>query len=137
MLHGGYFYIYKDCYSDPSKWVVEMNDLERGYCLFEDNKEQLWVGTNKGIFIYNDLKVRHLTVSDGLPSNVVNDIQQDENGAIWIASERGLARMDSTGKIRIFTKKEGLLTNQCRRLCIDPRGGIWIATPRGLHFLKH
>ena len=137
LLHGGYFYIYKDCYSDPSKWVVEMNDLERGYCLFEDNKEQLWVGTNKGIFIYNDLKVRHLTVSDGLPSNVVNDIQQDENGAIWIASERGLARMDSTGKIRIFTKKEGLLTDQCRRLCIDPRGGIWIATPRGLHFLKH
>jgi hypothetical protein len=36
----------------------------------------------------------HLTKSDGLPSNEIFNIYQDERGYIWIASEEGLTKYD-------------------------------------------
>ena len=36
----------------------------------------------------------HLSKSDGLPSNEIFNIFQDQKGFIWIASEEGLTRYD-------------------------------------------
>ncbi|HEY1138605.1 MAG TPA: two-component regulator propeller domain-containing protein, partial [Lysobacter sp.] len=37
---------------------------------------------------------RQLTVADGLPSNSINGIAEDQSGYLWIATSDGLARYD-------------------------------------------
>jgi hypothetical protein len=136
LLHDGYFWIYKDCATKPNKWVAELDDLKAGYSLFEDKRERLWVGTEQGVFIYEDLVVQNLSEENGLPSNIINDIIQDSLSDVWLATENGLAQLRADSVIRVFTTKDGLLSNQCRKICVNPFGGIWIATPKGLHFLS-
>ncbi|MGB0862714.1 MAG: histidine kinase, partial [Saprospiraceae bacterium] len=135
LLHDGYFWIYKDCETKPNKWVAELDNLKAGYSLFEDNRERLWVGTEQGVFIYENLTVHNISEDNNLPSNLVNDITQDSLGDVWLATENGLAQLRADSIIRVFTVTDGLLSNQCRKICVNPFGGIWIATPRGLHFL--
>ena len=40
------------------------------------------------------LNFRHLTASEGLPSNWVGALLQDQQGMIWIGTDRGLCRYD-------------------------------------------
>src|SRR5262245_45597135 len=37
---------------------------------------------------------RQFTVADGLPSNRINAVAEDQNGYLWIATSDGLARYD-------------------------------------------
>ncbi|MCI2228357.1 histidine kinase [Polaribacter sp. MSW13] len=39
-------------------------------------------------------KLQHFSVKDGLPSNTVNDIIQDEIGYLWLATDKGLVQFD-------------------------------------------
>ena len=41
-----------------------------------------------------ELRGVRYSVNDGLPANVVNDITQDEDGFLWIATNNGLSRWD-------------------------------------------
>lgn len=43
---------------------------------------------------HHDFIFKHLTIDDGLPSTVVNDIYQDELGLMWFATNMGLIRYD-------------------------------------------
>ncbi len=137
LLRGGYFWVYQNCDTSAMKWIAEIENLSSEYCLFKDHKDRFWVGTGQGVFIYDDFKFRQLSKKNGLPSNIINHIIQDENKNNWLATEKGLVQLKNDTIIRIYNTKDGLLSNQCRKLCIDPRGGIWIATPRGLHYLNN
>lgn len=41
-----------------------------------------------------DLRVRRISVVDGLKSNSIYCIQQDRRGFVWIGTENGLSRYD-------------------------------------------
>ena len=54
-------------------------------------------------------RFENLRTADGLPSDVLRGILEDEDGMLWIASNQGLARLDPrTRKIRIFDENDGL-----------------------------
>ena len=68
--------------------------------------------------------VRHITTSDGLPSNCVYKVFQDSKKFIWFATDAGVARYDGT-HFSYFRKQEGLSSNDIFEITEDSFGRIW------------
>ncbi|WP_368561751.1 two-component regulator propeller domain-containing protein [Pseudoxanthomonas sp. UTMC 1351] len=72
-------------------------------------------------------QLRQLTVADGLPSNIIHKMAQDQNGYLWLATADGLARYDGTG-FRIWQLGEGLRENGLTWVEVDAQNQVWIGT---------
>lgn len=77
-----------------------------------------------------------LTTSEGLGSNKVNDIAQDDNGFLWIATSDGLNRFDGTEVIQYYHQAatNSLPHNYVYCLKKLPGNYIAIGTEAGLSF---
>lgn len=64
------------------------------------------------------------TTKEGLPSNNIYDIQEDENGFMWFATNRGLVKFDGEN-FRIFTIRDGLPNNDTFTLEKDFKNRLW------------
>jgi len=76
----------------------------------------LWVGTAGGGLNRLDIEAgtfaRYTTVQ-GLPNNVVYGILPDDDGHLWLSTNRGLARFHpGTGAVRSFDVADGLQSNE-------------------------
>lgn len=83
-----------------------------------------------------EVKIRHLTVNEGLLRNAVFDIRQDDLGGIWFAGWDGLYAYDGY-QIRLvcrpsFGDKDGDLA--INKLAIDDYARIWMGTSSGLAY---
>jgi ligand-binding sensor domain-containing protein len=64
-------------------------------------------------------------VKDGLPSNHVYRVVEDNHGFLWIATDAGIARFD--GKFfQVFTTAEGLPDNEVLSVVKEKNGRIWV-----------
>ncbi|MBX2915082.1 MAG: response regulator [Cyclobacteriaceae bacterium] len=72
-------------------------------------------------------------MKDGLPSNIISGIAQDENDFIWIGTGNGLARFDGY-QFKTFKKSSGSQTLTSNEIsCLLQSGeNIWIGTWNGL-----
>lgn len=61
---------------------------------------------------------RHFTSDDGLPSSETYDVLQDNDGFIWIATDRGVVRYDGYD-FEIFNTDNGLPDNVVYQLFKD------------------
>ncbi len=78
--------------------AVGVRSADECHCIYESGRHQIFVGTiGSGMAIIpNDGKggkMRLLTTADGLPSNSVEAIAEDQNGNIWIGTDNGLASL--------------------------------------------
>ena len=78
-----------------------------------------------------------LNQKNGLPSNLVLDVVQDQQGFIWIATTNGLCRYDGS-EIKIYdyvnNDTSALYTRSVRDLMVDRlTGKIWLSTSLGAH----
>jgi len=69
----------------------------------------------------------HFTIKDGLPSNQVYDIIQDENKYLWIATDRGISKFDGK-KFTNYTTVDGLLNNTVFKFEKGTDGSIYYYT---------
>ncbi|HUM48284.1 MAG TPA: two-component regulator propeller domain-containing protein, partial [Chitinophagales bacterium] len=68
--------------------------------------------------------MRQFTSSDGLPSNTVNDMLQDDEGFMWFATDEGVSRFDGHHFYN-FRKPDGIADDDVIRLGKDQEGRIW------------
>lgn len=84
--------------------------------IFKDSKKRLWFCSEDGGFcLFDDATetFKRITTQNGLPSNVVHKIVEDENQIFWISTNNGLVEYDpSNGNMKVFNRSNGLLTNQ-------------------------
>jgi ligand-binding sensor domain-containing protein/signal transduction histidine kinase len=84
--------------------------------IFEDSRKDIWVTTDGGgLCLYNrsNSTFRRYTTKNGLPSNVVFRIEEDDDHMLWISSTRGLIHFNPlTGGSKTYTRADGLLTDQ-------------------------
>jgi ligand-binding sensor domain-containing protein len=72
------------------------------FALLEDRQGCLWAGTvANGVVRYCNGIFTSLTVQDGLPNNSVVRIDEDEQGAVWIFTNPGLAKWQNGHLIRV------------------------------------
>ncbi len=72
----------------------------------------------------------HYGQKDGLPSNMVYDIYQDDDGFMWLATDKGVVKYNGL-KFQHYTTNDGLSDNECFFFRKDYEGRLWIGTYNG------
>ena len=70
------------------------------------------------------IQAKTYTTADGLPSNSVYRVVQDQHNFLWIATENGLARYDGH-RFKVYTTLQGLTANEIINLFFDTKGELW------------
>jgi signal transduction histidine kinase/ligand-binding sensor domain-containing protein/DNA-binding response OmpR family regulator len=118
------------------------NDLIVDYQFYIDSKDNTWIYTRGypvGLFLFEKKtgKVKHLKHSEsgeGISSNMVADVLEDENGIIWVAMDHGgINILDQNKNIvsRISSNendKYSLAESSINCLYRDAENIIWIGT---------
>ncbi len=82
------------------------------YALTIDHESNVWVATTSGgvsKYSHKENAFTTYTMKTGLAENTIHAIQADRNGNIWLASDKGLTRIDVNGGIlNHYDKKNGL-----------------------------
>lgn len=90
--------------------------------LFEDNKNQLWLGTTGGL-AYFDGQSFH--IQQDIPNAPVVSLAQDRQGRLLVASERGIYRQSEQG----FTLLDSSIPSHgVSQILVDNHDAIWIGT---------
>ncbi len=69
------------------------------YCVMQDSKGYIWVGTEAGASRYDGYKFTHYTIDDGLTDNDVFQIHEDQKGRLWFLTNNGKPCLYENGKI--------------------------------------
>ncbi|MDD2278361.1 MAG: two-component regulator propeller domain-containing protein [Bacteroidales bacterium] len=91
-----------------TKGNLASNDI---ISLHIDAKENLWVGSSSGLHIYDRSKdsFKLITEEDGLPNNLIYNIEEDNNGQIWVSTNWGIAKINpSSFAITSYGVNDGL-----------------------------
>ncbi len=120
--------------------VGESAPTSRVNVLYEDRANQIWAGTDGGLFRLTDRDgariFRRVELSPSLtfPDAIgVTVISADAQGAIWIGtSTSGLFRLWPDGRSEHITTATGLPNNEVLSLLSDQAGAMWAGTIDGL-----
>ena len=77
-----------------------------------------------------DFRQRQLTMDDGLPSNSVRILMQDERGFLWMGTDNGLCRYD--GSVASSFELPGKAGQQVTSLLSDSRDQLYVGTSTGV-----
>jgi signal transduction histidine kinase/ligand-binding sensor domain-containing protein/DNA-binding response OmpR family regulator len=98
----------------------------------EDRAGNLWVATQtQGLFMIGAHGTVHLGMADGLPSDWVVAIHEDDRGTVWLGTTDGLARWRD-GKLISLTRSGGPLRETIMQVLEDDAHRIWFTTNKGL-----
>jgi ligand-binding sensor domain-containing protein/two-component sensor histidine kinase len=107
--------------------------------LYIDQARRLWAATNQGgVARLDDPQAEHphfitYTVADGLSSNDVTCITEDQLGRMYFGTGRGLDRFDlQIKRVRHYAKADGLPSNAVTVAFRDRQGTLWFGTDLGL-----
>ncbi len=109
----------------------------------QDSRGFLWFCTAEGVSRFDGYAFTNFTTADGLPERHTNDFLETKAGAIYIATNAGLAKLNPTGLANskdnpLFTV---ILPDNRRATAInvlleDESGVIWAGTSDGLYKLN-
>lgn len=114
---------------------------ERIRCIQSDNFDNIWLGTYfGGIMRFNYKDFIAYTPKEGLISNQILTIIEDEKGDIIIGSFDGVSKLkiehDKLKSIKYVTTEQGLLSNNVHSIYKDVNGYYWYGTDEGITILK-
>lgn len=76
---------------------------------------------------------RAYSIEDGLSESVVNEVIQDSDGFLWLATSYGLNRFDGI-TIENYFEDKGLNSSKIHSLFEDSKKRIWIGTEFGVNY---
>jgi len=127
-----------------NNWINALRETRSG------GKRFLWIGTNGGVvrldlaagvpqWLVLDEKSRQAR----LPSNVIYQILEDARGRIYLATNRGMARLTprpgdpNAFDVYTFTIRDGLAFDECNQVSslVDRAGRLWVGTSTAVSWL--
>lgn len=109
----------------------------RVWAIHEDRRGRLWIGTWGGGLNLFDRKrgtFRRYYQADGLASNVIYGILEDEDGSLWMSTNMGLSRFDpQSERFENYDMDDGLQSNEfnTRAFFKDPWGTLYFGGING------
>jgi diguanylate cyclase (GGDEF)-like protein len=83
--------------------------------LLEDSYGNIWIGTSGGGLNFFDKKsdkFKHYNKKNGLPSDIVHSIEEDNNGYLWLSTSLGLSRFNPKEEtFKNYNVRDGLQSN--------------------------
>ncbi len=107
--------------------------------LFVDHSHRLWIGSLEGGLGRIDdpaagaPNLQVFTAAQGLSSNEIWCVAEDNFGRIYAGNARGVDRIDpKTGEVLHYAQADGLVTGDIRSALRDRNGDLWFLSNRGL-----
>ncbi|MBL4592194.1 MAG: SpoIIE family protein phosphatase [Flavobacteriales bacterium] len=105
--------------------------------IIEDQSGNLWIGTEgKGVLIFNGKKIiKEYGVKNGLLSDYISLLNIDDNGNIWIGSNKGLNKYDvKQDRFYSFSEKMGYVGIESKQNATykDENGNLFFGTIKGV-----
>jgi ligand-binding sensor domain-containing protein/signal transduction histidine kinase len=104
-----------------------------------DSAGRLWVTSYRGGLSRIDdpsaerPQLLTYTTIDGLSSNVITAVSEDQWGRIYISTGRGIDRLDpATGRVKHYTTADGLSPGEVLGSLRDHRGMLWFSSVSGV-----
>ncbi|MCC5930400.1 MAG: hypothetical protein JJU28_14225 [Cyclobacteriaceae bacterium] len=126
---------YVDLNSGESKNYRQRKDDQNSlsndiiFCLFNDSKDRLWVGTASGLNMFQDSIFVRYDTRHGLTSSFIYSIEEDMDGYLWLSTNNGLSKFDPlTLKCKNYDRKDGLQGHEFNQ------GASWNAGTAGMYF---
>jgi signal transduction histidine kinase len=132
----------------PNNWINALRETRSG------GRRFLWIGTNGGAVrlalpgALFDTGPRWLLLNEKssqgrLPSNIVYQVLEDASGRIYLATNRGLARLTPRSgaadgyDVYTFTVGDGLPFDECNQTSalVDRAGRLWVGTSTAVAWL--
>jgi signal transduction histidine kinase/ligand-binding sensor domain-containing protein/CheY-like chemotaxis protein len=87
------------------------------YAIYEDSRGSFWIGTaGTGLNQFARTTAtftRYHTKNSGIPNDTVNDILEDNQGHLWLSTNKGLSKFNPrTNTFRNYTMEDGLQSNE-------------------------
>lgn len=99
--------------------------------VLQSNEGSIYIGTlGIGILKITEDQYRIYTEADNAPSGGLNDMAEDANGNVWLATDFGLRKMQ-TDTLISYGAEEGLNAFVITELFADRKGLLWIAAADG------
>lgn len=114
---------------------------ERIRCLYVDSFDNVWVGSFfGGIMRYNYKDFTGFTMHEGLASNQVQSISEDEYGDILVGTNGGFSQLEIVNnKLYNYSTiklSAGYTGNSIKAILYDQNGYTWLGTNQGLSILQ-
>lgn len=106
------------------------------YCLLQDSRGYLWLGTRGGgLSRFDGISFRTFTTKDGLSNNYILCIREDAAHNLWIGSNNGLSKYNGLAFTNYFPAGEGSV--QINEIDFDSQQHLWLASNRGLLYFDN
>lgn len=129
-FHDGRFTVFTTNDGVPTGWIRD---------LYLDHAGRLWIASSReGVSRIDDTAAEHprfinYRTENGLASDNVWCITEDEGHRIYVGTSRGVDRLDpESGHIRHYTQADGLAQNEVQVAFHDRHGSLWFGTTQGL-----
>ena len=129
--------LYKITDKKNEKIILSIDNIQIS-CLYNDSKQNLWVGTkSNGIYLIDSLKnIVHInsnTATNTISDNQIRCIEEDNLGNIWIGTFYGLNKYDAKlsewqNYIHNNAKSYSISHSSIFSLFKDQQGTMWIGT---------
>lgn len=98
-------------------------------CMYQDKAGRFWIGTIGGLnridltqFVDGEMPdpknitFSHFTEEDGLPNNFIYGILEDEEGMLWLSTNKGISKFNpENNSFRNYDVSDGLQSNEFNR----------------------
>ena len=98
--------------------------------IVQDNEGRLWIGTTRGLSVFDNGKFVTYTTKQGLPNNQIQSLYQGRDGTVWVGTFQGLGRLRH-GKFEVVRVPQGPVKFRVDSIAAD-EGGLWLGTDQGL-----
>src|SRR5216684_4937364 len=104
-------------------------------CLLPVGDQELWVGTDHGLFRWSGTGFRRAGLGPSLRDQPVLTILRDRDSNIWMGTTRGLLRINASGTS--FAEEEGMQSaGAVNGLFEDREGNLWVGGAMGLERIR-
>jgi len=105
--------------------------------LLLDRDGNLWVGTaNKGLYRIHNNTIDHFGLADGLSSNSVTNLYEDQEGIIWAATSNGLDSFQEP-RVTTYSATEGLGADLPVSVIVSHDGTVWVSNNGSLDSIRN
>ncbi len=117
---------------ENKRWIkptIFINGFVGVDVLYEDSKNRFWIGTNRGLFQFENNQVDRFVDQSGVTINQVKYITEfQDQGLLFATSGQGIALLDASNNFTFITTEQGLSSDQIRDVYIQAEDTLWVVS---------
>ena len=108
---------------------------KRSTSILQHGKENLWIGTTSGLYLYSNLNVKKHELNKQFNNSIIYALKNSKKGLLIGSNAYGLGILNNDTFL-VLSKKDGLLSNYIKSIHVDSNDKIWLSTNFGLNSIE-